>query len=246
MTVPGVAPRPPAWAGWLRAGIDLLFPPRCAGCGAAGADWCRSCQAALRAIPEPLCRSCGKPLLRPAGRCADCRTRPFPLIARSCALYDGPLARALVHLKYRPNRRLADTLGGWLAGEARRAAWHVELVVPVPLGAQRLRRRGYNQAGLIAGAAAAHLGLAFAEHGLQRVRETPSQVGLDPAARARNVEGAFRADGAALAGRPVLLVDDLLTTGATLAACAQALRDAGVPTVYGLTVARAASAPAPE
>lgn len=245
MTVPGAAPRPAVWAGWLRAGLDLLFPPRCAGCGAGGADWCSACEAALQPLQGNLCPRCGQPLPGRPGRCPACRVHPLPLIARSFALYDGPLARALVQLKYRPNRRLAGLMGAWLAGLARQAGWAVEVVVPVPLGVKRLRRRGYNQAGLIAAATAAQLSLAVFEHGLQRVRETPSQVGLDPAARARNVEGAFRADAAAVAGRSVLLVDDLLTTGATLAACAGALRQAGARTVYGLTVARAAHVQAP-
>jgi ComF family protein len=129
----------------------------------------------------------------------------------------------------------------WLAEICRREDWRPTLVIPVPLSPKRRRRRGYNQADLVAGALAAMLGLPVRPDALSRERETPSQVGLDPAARRRNVEGAFRALRAEVEGQVVLLVDDLFTTGATLASCARALRAAGSKEVYGLTVGRASS-----
>lgn len=171
--------------------------------------------------------------------CSLCRARPFPLTARSFALYDGPLARAIVSLKYRPNRALARVMAGWLGEVCRREGWRPTLVVPVPLGRDRLRRRGYNQASLIASALADRLGLPMEDSALRRVRETRSQVGLDPASRLANVQGAFQADPGPFQGKHVLLVDDLFTTGATLAACAEALMDVGAEQVHGITVGRA-------
>jgi ComF family protein len=132
-------------------------------------------------------------------------------------------------------------MAAWLAEVCRREDWRPTLVIPVPLSPKRRRRRGYNQADLVAGALAGMLGLPVRSDALSRERETPSQVGLDPAARRRNVEGAFRALRAEVEGQVVLLVDDLFTTGATLASCAQALRAAGSSEVYGLTVGRATS-----
>ncbi len=109
----------------------------------------------------------------------------------------------------------------------------------MPLAKQRERRRGYNQASLIASALAEVLGLPLENNGLSRVRETRSQVGLDPVSRLRNVQNAFKARPGSVEGHAVLLVDDLFTTGATLSACAAALTDAGAREVFGVTVGRA-------
>jgi ComF family protein len=145
----------------------------------------------------------------------------------------------VLHLKYRPNPRLATVMAGWLAEVYWREAWQATLVVPVPLGRKRLLQRGYNQAELVASELAMVLGLPAEPEGLRRVRETRSQVGLNTLSRVRNVEGAFEAHSAAIAGHTVLLVDDLYTTGATLSSCTQALISVGAAGVYALTVGRA-------
>ena len=223
---------------WLEAGFDVLFPPRCVGCGAKGTDWCSDCDRSLSRLKGRLCPGCGR-ALGSRGTCPDCEYRPLPLVVRSCARYDGPLVRAVLHLKYRPNPRLAAVMAGWLAEIYRREGWQATLVVPVPLGRERLRQRGYNQAGLVASELAKALGLPAEPEGLKRARETRSQVGLDTLARLRNVEDAFQAHPPAVAGHTVLLVDDLYTTGATLSSCAQALISGGAHQVLGLTVGRA-------
>jgi len=160
---------------------------------------------------------------------------------RSYATYESPLGKALLQLKYSPNRLLAFRMSQWLVELLSRESWQVDLVVPVPLGKDRLRQRGYNQAGLIASALAKSQHLPFSDRALWRVRETLSQVGLDATARMKNVQGAFSADSAIVEGKRVIVVDDLYTTGATLSSCAQALLQVGAVEVYGLTVGRAYS-----
>lgn len=218
--------------------LDLIFPLRCAGCGQMGIEWCRSCDRQLVRFHSQLCSQCGRRQKTP-GVCSRCRTNPLPLRLRSYALYDGPLHRALLHLKYRPNRRLAAVFAIWLREICDRELWEAELIIPVPLAASRRRQRGYNQVELIALALSKTIGLPHDPRALQRIRDTPSQVGLDPAERWGNVCGAFAARPGMVRGQSVFLVDDLVTTGATLAACASALLSGGAHQVLGLTVARA-------
>jgi len=171
--------------------------------------------------------------------CRHCRRHPFPLRARSYARYEGALRRALLHLKYRPNHRLGEVMSAWLADVYSRHAWRSTIVIPVPLGRLRHHQRGYNQTELISRPLAETLGLCHHGQALRRTRETASQVGLDIVQRQQNVQGAFQAFEAAVKGQRVLLVDDLMTTGATIIACANALRKAGAEVVHAVTVARA-------
>ena len=127
----------------------------------------------------------------------------------------------------------------WLADFLQSANWQPTLIAAVPLSKKRLKARGYNQSALIAQELSAIVGLAYAPHAISRNRETKSQVGLDPIARWHNVRKAFRARPTLVDGHGVILVDDLITTGATLSACAEALEEAGARMIYGLTVARA-------
>ena len=145
----------------------------------------------------------------------------------------------ILALKYRPNRVIADRLGQCMAKVVIRSGWKLDLVVAVPLGQARLRQRGYNQAGLIASALACELSLNYDPQALVRRRDTASQVGLDRRGRMDNVRLAFRALPEYIHGQRVLVVDDLVTSGATISACATALHQAGAGAVYGVTVARA-------
>ena len=223
---------------WLEAALALLFPPHCAGCGQTKTIWCPECDRTLRRLSSHLCPQCGLPL-RSRSTCLACSRHSLPLKVRSYATYEGPLGKALLQLKYSPNRLLAFQMSQWLAELLSRESWPVDLVVPVPLGKDRLRQRGYNQAGLIASELAKSQHLPYSNRALWRVRETLSQVGLDAIARMKNVRGAFSADSAIVGGKRVMIVDDLYTTGATLSSCAQALLQVGAVEVFGLTVGRA-------
>jgi len=153
-------------------------------------------------------------------------------------IFDDPLRPAIHALKYGGQPELAAPLARYLIAVAQQPPWtkilpQIDSVVPVPLHAQRLAERGYNQSALLAGAFARRMDLKMAEGWLIRSRQTRSQVGLSALDRRRNVANAFTA-AAVVQGKRLLLVDDVFTTGATLTACAQTLRRAGAAAVYGL------------
>lgn len=219
--------------------LDLAFPARCPGCGLEGAPICAHCEPALDARLE-------QPAGIPIGLPSDWPATILQL--EWCAPFGGLVRRALHQLKYGGESRLAMPLGAAVARRWARAAAGGDVMVPVPVHADRARRRGYDQAELIARAAAAELGLPCAPI-LERARATIAQFDLDRPTRATNVQGAFRlrpdgrarrvpGGGSPLAGRWVILVDDVVTTGATLSACASPLIVAGALGVSAVTVAR--------
>jgi competence protein ComFC len=224
---------------WMWAGLDWLFPPVCGGCNQAGYRWCPDCQKQVLTLPEPVCRTCGIPIFRP-GQCPTCRSSPpkYKLL-RSWLVFEGPIRNALHKLKYRRNMALGEALAKNLAEYSIKLGWPVELVVPVPLGKERTKERGYNQVGLVAMPLAAINHWQYKPQALVRTRDTLTQVGLSIVERRENVSGAFQGDPAIVLGSKILLVDDVATTGATLSSCAAALLDAGANAVYALTLARA-------
>jgi ComF family protein len=212
--------------------LDLALPASCAGCGQEGDALCRECRPALdvRLAADP-----GVPIGLPADL-------PAPLLQLEwCAPFTGVTRRALHVLKYDGERRLAPLLGAAVARRWARAGAAGDALVPVPASPDRVRERGYDQAALIATEAGRRLGLPVL-HVLERARATTAQFDLDRAARATNLVEAFRVGGDAarltIAGRWLVLVDDVVTTGATLAACASALIDAGALAVSAVAVAR--------
>jgi competence protein ComFC len=158
---------------------------------------------------------------------------------RSWSVFEGPIRNALHQLKYRRNIALGDVFARQLVPFARHLAWPVQVVVPVPLGRKRLQERGYNQVSLVADPLSELGGWEYAPRVLRRVRDTRTQVGLSPAERRDNVAGAFACEPQRVRDRSVLLLDDVATTGATLASCSQTLLESGAREVYALTIARA-------
>lgn len=206
-----------------------------------GWRWCPECQQQVTLLAGSVCEVCGTPLTVPAVRvCGSCRRSPPSFRAlRSWAVFDGSLRTAIHHLKYRRHIALSEVLGTLLACFVSQFPWPTDQVIPVPLGPGRLNQRGYNQAALLALFVAAENDWRYLPQALIRQRDTKSQVGLSVEERFANVEGAFLADPRQVEGRHILLVDDVATTGATLAACSQALKEAGAQTVYAVTLARA-------
>jgi predicted amidophosphoribosyltransferase len=212
--------------------LDAALPAECVGCGREGPPLCAACVPALdRRLEAPA----GVPIGLPGDL-------PAPLLQLDwCAPFSGTVRAALHAIKYGGEQRLAEPLGAAIARRWGRVGVGADLVTHVPVHADRARTRGYDQAELIAHAAARHLGLPYAPL-LARERATIAQFDLDRSDRAANVAGAFgiRPDGAPPnpADRWVLLVDDVVTTGATLAACAEALAQAGALGTSAITVAR--------
>lgn len=221
--------------------LDLLLPARCGGCGRLGAWLCDSCRAACRRLEEPLCARCGAELPFVNAGCG-CRKRLHALRRlRAATAYEGPVERAIQRLKYEGWRPVGRPLAGLIADRVAVDGLAAPVLVAVPLHPRRLRERGFNQAELLASELRRRLRLGRAPGELVRLRDTPSQVGLDRVRRAENVRGAFAWHGQDLRGAAVALIDDVATTGATLEACASALRHGGAGPVIGLAVARRAA-----
>lgn len=203
--------------------LDLLFPPTCLHCARVDFHLCPVCQQQLTAIPLQVLQS---------------EVLPLHGIASS-GLHTGVLQAGVQALKYHNMPEVARPLGmrlSWLLSEL---GWQVDMIVPVPLHAKRLQERGYNQAEQIAIHTAEAAGVPCVPAASQRVRFTQTQVGLNRDERLQNVVESFAADAALIQDKTVLIVDDVKTTGATLAACAQPMLDAGAKAVFAVTVTAA-------
>jgi ComF family protein len=222
-----------------------LLPPRCVVCaqpGHAGRDLCAACHADLRPN-EPCCARCALPLAVTAPVCGACLRREPPYASARAALrYAAPVDQLLARFKFHAGLAEGRVLAALLLDAvAREAFGEVDAIVPLPLHRARLARRGYNQALELARPLARAWKLPLCPDALRRVRVTQAQTELDAAERRRNVRGAFAATDAAVRGRRLLLLDDVVTTGATVHEAAATLRAAGAARVDVLALARAAA-----
>ena len=249
-------------SGLLPTLLDLLLPPRCAACDepaweAGRVPLCAGCRRRLP-LPAARCAACGRITgpLGPVPTCARCsgpgaetdalrwsgepsrlRRRPLRGVL-ACWPYEGAARDLIRATKFRQRPEVARLLGPLLAEVVEAARTPGDLVVPVPLSGRGWRRRGYNQAAVLAAALAERLGVRYRAAALQRTRHDTPQSGRSRQARLRGPQGAFLARPRLVRGRCVLLVDDVLTTGATAVACARALRRAGASAVTAAVVCR--------
>jgi ComF family protein len=237
--------------GLAGGGLTLLFPPRCGACEGRTANrrrdpLCPECLSRCKLFGADACPRCGDepgPYASTDGGCASCRNLRMAFRgAAAVAAYDGPWQEAVMAFKLRRREDLAEAFGCRLAERVAAMKWRgeLDLVTAVPLTRQNLRKRDYNPADLAGSRAARILGLAYDADALAKTRETAPQRTLSRTARAENVKGAFACPiPESVSGKTVLLVDDLLTTGATASECARAMHQAGAKNVYVAVLARA-------
>ena len=242
--VTALKPGPRAKALW-RGALDLVFPPQSLDGGEAAmagglsaATWSR-----IHFLDGPVCDGCGTPFEYDLGaRCAPCLAKPRAFdAARAACLYDEVSRDPILKLKHADRLDLAPLFARWLSRAARELIDEADAIAPVPLHRARLLRRRHNQAAEIARPLARLCGAAYLPDALVRRRATDTQGGKSGSGRRRNVAGAFEVPAgraAQVAGKRILLIDDVMTTGATAEGCARALKSAGALRVHVAVVAR--------
>lgn len=228
--------------------LNILFPPQCLACNAQVAGHgtlCLNCWQHIRFITEPFCACCGLPFeyaLGDGAICGECmREHPPFSRARAVFRYDEHSRPLVTKLKYADQAELAKTYGNWLNNAGRELVAASDVIVPVPLHYWRFLKRRYNQAALLGKALSAQSKLPMIPDALIRTRHTQPQPGLTRKQRQDNVKGAFAVpekQAKHIRGKSVLLIDDVMTTSATLSACSKALLQAGALQVYALTLAK--------
>lgn len=219
--------------------LSFVFPPVCANCRKVGEVFCFECVAAVAWMQEPICQKCGR-LYKTNRICSICADRPLSLQQiRAAVLFADPVQSMIHKLKYESMFGLAEPLAALMVEAWPQWETAVDLIIPIPLHAERHKKRGYNQSELLARHFGQSLGLPMNTSALQRVRQTKPQVGLNISERQQNVQAAFCAEDEAIAGKNILLIDDVCTTGATLSAAADTLLLAGASTVSAYCLARA-------
>lgn len=229
--------------------LDILLPPRCLGCDALvgrQGGLCSPCWSNLTRVTAPLCRCCGLPFAYAIGtddyECGACIASP-PLydIARTACVYDDHSKQLVHRFKYRKHTVLASLLSEWTGQAGEKWITDADLICAVPLHWRRMAQRGYNQSAIMAQRIAEKYSRPYRPQLIKRLRYTPPQASLSRNERQKNVQGLFRIDprfSEQINGARVVLVDDVITTGATIEACCKALKKAGVAHITVLAFAR--------
>ncbi len=221
--------------------LDIVFPPICPVCNkiASSGRICPGCERKLSPVDGPLCEKCGKSVDEGERFCTDCRIGSH-LYDEGCAAfeYDEYMSESMYRFKYNGKREFADWYAAAMASKltTKIRAWKPQVIIPVPVHKSRLKKRGYNQAYLIAKELSEHLSIPVRDDLTSRVTDTKVQKELGAASRQNNLKKAFNVTPNVVKYESVLIVDDIYTTGATIDALAGALKAAGVRKVYFATV----------
>lgn len=221
--------------------LDYVFPPVCLGCGEIGEHWCQSCEDSLVPLPENNCDICGI-YVEDHGLCTRCSgERPFYDSSASLGIYRTELAHALVTLKYQKNLAIGIYYVARLSEILIGQGWQIDFIVPLPLAKERLLERGYNQVEIFSKVLSIYSGIAHGNTWLRRSKNTNKQVGLSIEERKANMLNAFSAEAGLIEGKSILLMDDVMTTGASVNSASKELKRVGAKSVHVLSIARALS-----
>ena len=221
--------------------ISFVFPPRCATCNTVGSLLCADCYGRIQWIEEPICPQCGRVLAQlESHQCRVCEIRPLPTKQiRAATLFEDPIPKIIHKFKYNGQFGLDAPLADLMVTSWEQWETAVDLIMPIPLHSQREQERGYNQANLLAKRFGKQFDFPVHEYGLQRIKNTTAQVNLNAVDRQANMHQAFVVNETNIKGKDILLIDDVCTTGATMASAAEALIQVGARSVSGYCVARA-------
>ncbi len=220
--------------------LDWIFPPECASCRKIGYRVCDVCFEGIQQISSHQCLNCLQPINENPPFCSTCKG--FSKTCKDMAawgVYDSSLRESIHSLKYHRNLGLGDFFASYLIKLIKQLNWNFELVVPIPLSKQRHKERGYNQSTLLSRPIAWYFKVEHDAKLLTRTKQTETQFKLSSIDREMNMRGAFSVNPATLNGKRILLVDDIITTGATMNFAASALLEAGASDVFGISIAKA-------
>lgn len=219
--------------------VDWIYPPVCMGCGVLGESICDVCKNNIRYLTSGLCPICGYPRNNESD-CKGCGNhQPNYTQLRSLAVYEGCIKESIHQLKYQNNIGVGHLFIDELVSLILANQWQIDFVIPVPLSARRQKERGYNQSGMLAYPVALKLNLQYDDKVLIRQRETSTQVELDARQRQTNLQNAFITLNNKFKDKNILIMDDVITTGATINDCARAVRISGAKEVFGISLGRA-------
>lgn len=219
--------------------LDAILPPVCANCGKVGVLLCASCLGAMPRLEEPVCQRCGRAIPKYGRWCYRCEKLPRSFLqVRAAVLFAETTPRIVHQMKYNGVYALAEPLGNLMAECWPRWEARVDLILAIPLHPKRQRSRGYNQSDLLTEQLCARVDIPSGSRALKRTRDTRPQVDLNPTERLENVADAFWADAHDVAGKRVVMIDDVCTTGSTLMEAGKALLAAGAKSVAGYCLAR--------